>query len=73
MEPIDNDENTVQQLCAEANAARNLASLKDVRCRLEAFLREHASLLTSMSNETYEALRQWRGRVRYRSHVAPGL
>jgi hypothetical protein len=72
MEPINDDENTVRKLCAEANAERNRTRLKGVRSRLKAFLREHASLLISMSEETYEALRQRRGAVRYRSHVAPG-
>jgi hypothetical protein len=62
MEPIINDdENTVRKLCAEANAERNRARLKGVRCRLKGFLREHASLLTSMSEETYQASRQLRG------------
>jgi hypothetical protein len=73
MEPIINDdENTVRKLCAEANAERNRTKLKGVRSRLKAFLREHASLLTSMSEETYEALRQRRGGVRYGSRVAHG-
>jgi hypothetical protein len=59
MEPINNnDENTVRELCAEANAERNRARLRQLRCRLGAFLQEHASLLTSMSEETYQALRQ---------------
>jgi hypothetical protein len=59
MEPINNDdENTVRKLCAEANAERNRARLRQLRCRLGTFLHEHASLLTSMSEETYEALRQ---------------
>jgi hypothetical protein len=72
MEPINDDENTVRNLCAEANAERNRTRLKGVRSRLKAFLREHASLLISMSEETYEALRQRRGAVRYGSHVARG-
>jgi hypothetical protein len=72
MEPINDDENTVRKLCAEANAERNRTRLKGVRSRLKAFLREHASLLISMSEETYQALRQRRGADRYRSHVAPG-
>jgi hypothetical protein len=72
MEPINDDENTVRKLCAEANAERNRTRLKGVRSRLKAFLREHASLLISMSEETYEALRQRRGAARYGSHVAPG-
>jgi hypothetical protein len=72
MEPINKDENTVRKLCAEANSERNRTRLKGVRSRLKAFLREHASLLISMSEETYEALRQRRGAVRYRSDVAPG-
>jgi hypothetical protein len=72
MEPINDDENMVRKLCAEANAERNRTRLKGVRSRLKAFLREHASLLISMSEETYEALRQRRGADRFRSHVAPG-
>ncbi len=72
MESINDDENTLRKLCAEANAERNRTRLKGVRTRLKAFLREHASLLISMSEETYEALRQRRGTVPYRSHVAPG-
>jgi hypothetical protein len=72
MEPINDDENTVRKLCAEANAERNRTRLKGVRSRLKAFLREHASLLISMSEETYQALRQRRGADRYRSHVAAG-
>jgi hypothetical protein len=55
---IDDDENTVRKLCAEANGERNRARLRQLRCRLGAFLHEHASILTSMSEETYEALRQ---------------
>ena len=59
MEPINNDdENMVRELCAEANAEGNRARLRQLRCRLGAFLHEHASILTSMSEETYEALRQ---------------
>ena len=59
MEPINSDdENTVRELCAEANAERNRARLKELRSRLGAFLHEHASILTSMSEETYQALRQ---------------
>ena len=72
MEPINEDENTVRKLCAEANSERNRTRLKGVRSRLKAFLREHASLLISMSEETYEALRQRRGAVRHRSDVGPG-
>ena len=72
MEPINDDESTVRKLCAEANAERNRTRLKGVRSRLKAFLREHASLLISMSEETYQALRQRRGADRYRSHVAAG-
>jgi hypothetical protein len=72
MEPINEDENTVRKLCAEANSECNRTRLKGVRSRLKAFLREHASLLISMSEETYEALRQRRGAVRYRSDVGPG-
>ena len=58
MEPINDDEDTVQKLCAEANAEPNRTRLRDVRARLGAFLHEHASLLTSMSEDTYQALRQ---------------
>jgi hypothetical protein len=59
MEPITNDiEGTIQRLCAEADAERDQVKLKDVRYRLEVFLHEHASILTSMSEETYKALRK---------------
>ena len=72
MEPIINDdENTVRKLCAEANAERNRTRLKGVRSRLKAFLREHASLLTSMSEETYEALRQRGCSLRVPSSARP--
>ena len=69
MEPIINDvEDTVQKLCAEANAERNQGKLKDVRARLDVFLHEHASILTSMSEDTYEALRKLKGLgVRHRA------
>ncbi len=63
MEPIINDvEDTVQKLCAEANAERDQVKLKDVRSRLEVFLHEHSSILTSMSEDTYQALRRLKGR-----------
>jgi hypothetical protein len=59
MEPITNDvEDTVQKLCAEASAEHDRLKLRDVRSRLEVFLHEHASILTSMSEETYQALRK---------------
>jgi hypothetical protein len=59
MEPLINDvEDTVQKLCAEANAEHDQLKLKDVRSRLELFLHEHTSVLTSMSEETYQALRK---------------
>ena len=67
MEPINNDENTIQKLCAEAKTERNRARHREVRSQLVAFLREHASLLTSISEETYQALQQLpRRRVRHR-------
>jgi hypothetical protein len=68
MEPIANDvEDTIQRLCADADAERDQAKLKDVRARLEV-LHEHASILTSMSEDTYQALRKVKGlRVRHRA------
>jgi hypothetical protein len=68
MEPIANDEDTVRKLCVEANTERDRVKLRDVRSRLEAFLREHARMLTSMSEDTYKALRKLKGfRVRHRA------
>ena len=62
MESIANDdEDTIQMLCAEADAERDQAKLKDVRARLEVFLHEHASILTCMSEDTYQALRKLKG------------
>jgi hypothetical protein len=63
MEPITSDvEDTVQKLCAEANAEHDQLKLRDVRSRLEVFLHEHASILTSMSEDTYQALRKLKRR-----------
>ena len=63
MEPITNDvEDTVQKLCAEASAEHDQLKLRDVRSRLEVFLHEHASILTSMSEDTYQALRKLKRR-----------
>ena len=68
MEPTDENEDTVQRLCAEANAERNQGKLKEVRARLQVFLHEHASILTSMSEDTYQALRRLKGQgVRHRA------
>ena len=68
MEPTDENEDTVQRLCAEANAERNQGKLKEVRARLQVFLHEHASILTSMSEDTYQALRRLQGHgVRHRA------
>jgi hypothetical protein len=69
MEPIANDvEDTIQRLCADAERERNQGKLRDVRSRLEVFLHEHASILTSMSEDTYQALRKLKGlRVRRRA------
>jgi hypothetical protein len=68
MEPTDENEDTVQRLCAEANAERNQGKLKEVRARLQVFLHEHASILTSMSEDTYQALRRLKGHgVRHRA------
>jgi hypothetical protein len=68
MEPTDENEDTVQRLCAEANAERNQGKVKDVRARLEVFLHEHSSILTSMSEDTYQALRSLKGHgVRHRA------
>ena len=61
MEPTDENEDTVQRLCAEANAERNQGKVKDVRARIRVFLHEHASILTSMSEDTYQALRKLKG------------
>ena len=58
MELTTNDEDTVQKLCAEANAECDKAKLRDVRSRLGAFLHEHPSILNSMSEDTYQALQQ---------------
>jgi hypothetical protein len=69
MESIPNDvEDTVQKLCAEANAEHDQLKLRDVRSRLGVFLHEHASILTSMSEDTYQALRRLKGHgVRHRA------
>ena len=69
MEPIANDiEDSIQRLWAEADAERDQAKLKDVRARLELYLHEHAWILTSMSEDTYQALRKLKGlRVRRRA------
>ena len=58
MEPLNDDEEKVRKLCAEANAEHNRARLSKVRSRLGMFLHEHASILNSMSEDTYQALRQ---------------
>jgi hypothetical protein len=59
MEPVANDvEETIQKLCAEADGERNLMKVMDIRARLAVYLHEHASVLTSMSEETYQALRK---------------
>jgi len=59
MESIADDvEATIQKLCAEASAERDQVKLRDVRSRLEVYLHEHASILTSMSEDSYQALRK---------------
>jgi hypothetical protein len=69
MESIANDvEDTIQRLCAEISTERDQVKLRDVRSRLEMYLHEHASILTSMSEDTYQALRKVKGlRVRHRA------
>jgi hypothetical protein len=51
-------ENTVKQLCAEANAQQDRRKLKNVLIRLKEFLHEHSNVLRSMSDDTFEALRK---------------
>jgi hypothetical protein len=51
-------EETVKRLCAEASTERNRSELRRVLARLKQILREHASTLRSMSEETYQALRK---------------
>ena len=59
MESVADDvEATIQRLCAEASAERDQVKLRDVRSRLELYLHEHGSILTSMSEDTYQALRK---------------
>ena len=43
---------------AQANEEGDPGKLRDVRSRLWAFLHEHASILISGSEETYQALRK---------------
>ena len=74
MEQINGDEDTVKKLCVEVSAERNRARLRHLRSRLRAFLHEHASLLTSMSEDTYQALRQLRlSRVCHQSPAEIGI
>jgi hypothetical protein len=72
MEPVNDIENTIQKLCAQANAEHNQGKLRQVRSQLKSFLHEHASLLISMSEETYQALRKLRG-LRARHPPALGM
>jgi hypothetical protein len=58
MENEEEVENTVKQLCAQASAKRHRREFKNVLMRLKKFLREHTDVLRSMSDETFEALRQ---------------
>lgn len=52
-------ENTVRQLCAEANATRrDPHKYKSVLIQLRAFLREHIEVMRSMSDETFIELRK---------------
>ena len=53
----DEAENTVKQLCAKASAQRDRRELKNVMIQLREFLHEHTDVLRSMSEETFEALR----------------
>jgi hypothetical protein len=71
MEPVNDAESTIQKLCAQAEAEHNQGRLREVRFRLKSFLHEHASLLISMSEDTYQALRRLRG-LRGRRRPAPG-
>ncbi len=48
----------MRKLCSEANEEGDPGKLRDVRSRLWAFLHEHASILISCSEETYQALRK---------------
>jgi hypothetical protein len=68
MEPIaDEIEDTIQKLCAEISAERDQVKLSDLRSRLEVYLHEHAFILTSLSEDTYQALRKIKSTSRRRS------
>lgn len=52
-------ENTVKQLCAQANATRrDQRQFKSVLIQLREFLREHIDVIRSMSDETFAELRK---------------
>jgi len=52
----DEVENTVKRLCAIAIAQRNRRALNNVKIQLREILREHAELLRSMSEDTFDVL-----------------
>lgn len=54
----DGVENTLKQLCAMASAQRDRRELNNVLVRLKEFLHEHAEVLRSMSDDTFDALRK---------------
>jgi hypothetical protein len=52
-------ENTVRQLCAEANATRqDQRKFRSLLIQLRKFLREHIEVMRSMSDETFVELRK---------------
>ena len=52
-------ENTIRQLCAEANTTRqNQRKFKSALIQLREFLREHIDVIRSMSDETFVELRK---------------
>lgn len=52
-------ENTIRQLCAEANATRrDQRKFKSASIQLRQFLREHIEVIRSMSEETFVELRK---------------
>ena len=51
-------ENTVKELCAEASAQRDPRKFKNVLIQLKEFMREHIDVIRSMSNDTFAELRK---------------